>query len=206
MDSYIHWLSQEVSIKLQAGLQMKIFFLALAFCTFFFNSCSVMKFAQYYASADSSPGKLKGRVYETKDTSYEIGQLPDNWNRINVDGGDLAFWNAKFGATITVNSICHRNDKNLNYSLKALTNSLLIGIKDKRLVESEETTISGEKALLSVYQGNLDKVPVKIIAVVLKKKSCNYDLTYASSPDSFDGGIADFKGFVSQFRLIDQKK
>ncbi len=185
---------------------MKIFFLVFAFCTLFFNSCSVVKFAQYYASADSSPGKLKGRVYETKDTSYEIGQLPDNWKRINIDGGDLAFWNAKLEATITVNSTCYKNDKNVNYSLKALTNSLLIGIKDKGLVESEDITISGEKALLSIYQGNLDKIPVKISAVVFKKKSCNYDLTYASSPDSFDGGKADFKGFVSQFKLIDQKK
>lgn len=185
---------------------MKTFFMVLVFIILFFSSCSVVKFAQHYASADPSPGKLKGRVYETKETSYEIGDLPDNWRRIGIEGGDLAFWSDKLKATITVNSTCNKSDKKVNYSLKALTSSLLIGITDKQLLENEETTISGEKALRSVYLGKLDKAPVKISAVVLKKNSCNYDLTYASSPDSFDGGLPDFKEFVTQFKLIDRKK
>lgn len=185
---------------------MKIFFIILGFFILFFNSCSVIKFTQYYASADSSPGKLRGRVYETKDTSYEIGELRDNWKRIKIEGGDLAFWNDKLEATITINSTCNKSDKKVNYSLKALTNSLLIGITDKQLLESEEITISGEKGLRSVYLGKLDKIPVKISAVVLKESSCNYDLTYASSPDSFDGGLGDFQEFMSEFKLIHQEK
>ncbi|MGH7807037.1 MAG: hypothetical protein ACRENT_03000 [Thermodesulfobacteriota bacterium] len=185
---------------------MKIFFMILGSFIFFFSSCSVVRFAQYYASADSSPGKLMGRVYEAKDTSYEIGELRDSWKRINIEGGDLAFWSDKLAATITVNSTCNKNGKKVNYSLKALTNSLLIGITDKQLVESREKTINGEMALRSDYQGKLDKVPVKISAVVLKKDNCYYDLTYASSPDSFNEGLGDFEQFVSQFKLINDKK
>jgi hypothetical protein len=172
----------------------------------FFNSCSVARFAQYYASADSSSGKLSGRVYNTKDTSYEIGELPDGWKRINIEGGDLAFWNDKLGATITVNSTCNRNGKKVNYSLKALTNSLLIGITDKKLVQTGEKTINGQIALRSDYEGKLDKIPVKIGAIVLKKDNCYYDLTYASSPGSFNEGLPDFEQFASEFKLINEKK
>src|SRR3989304_5875567 len=92
----------------------------LVFFSVFFSSCSVIKFARYYASADnSSSGKLSGQVYESKDTIYEIGKLSDKWKRINIKGGDLAFWDEAIQATITVNSTCNIK---ANYSLKALSN------------------------------------------------------------------------------------
>jgi len=172
----------------------------LVFFSVFFSSCSVIKFARYYASADnSSSGKLSGQVYESKDTTYEIGKLSDNWKRININGGDLAFWNEVLQATITVNSTC---TKNTNYSLKALSNSLLIGIKDKQLVEANEITVSGEKALESIYLAKMDNDSVKLCAVVMKNNNCIYDFTYTSSPDKFDIGFSEFKDFLSQFRVI----
>jgi hypothetical protein len=178
---------------------MKRLFVILVFSIVSFSSCSVAKFARYYASADTSPGKLTGRVYESKDTSYEIGKLSDNWRRINIEGGDIAFWNGDLRATITVNSTCR---KKTNYSLKALSQSLLIGITDKQMVETRELTINGEKALESIYLGKLDNVSIKLGAVVLKKDNCVYDFTYTSSPDDFDGGFDDFREFVSQFKVI----
>src|SRR3990170_1819563 len=86
----------------------------LVFFSVFFSSCSVIKFARYYASADnSSSGKLSGQVYESKDTIYEIGKLSDKWKRINIKGGDLAFWDEAIQATITVNSTIHRHRTSL---------------------------------------------------------------------------------------------
>jgi len=184
---------------------MERLFVILSLSIVFFNSCSVVRFARYYASADSSPGKLTGRVYQTQYTSYEIGELSSNWKRVSIKGGDLVFWNNELGATITVDSTCNKNNKKVSYSLKALSESLLIGITDKELLQSEEITVSGEKALQSVYLGKLDKVPVKLSTVVMKRENCAYDLTYASSPDGFDGGFNDFKNFVSQFKLTERK-
>lgn len=170
-----------------------IFFVAL------FSSCSIVKFARFYASADTPKGKLTGRVYESKFTSYEIGKLSDNWKEIKIDGGDIAFWNGNVGATITVDSTCNQKGK---YSLKALSEPLVIGIADKQMVERNELSIDGEKALESIYLGKLDNVSIKLSAVVLKKGSCVYDLTYASSPDNFDRGLGDFKEFVSRFKVL----
>ncbi|HLE25971.1 MAG TPA: hypothetical protein VI935_10025, partial [Thermodesulfobacteriota bacterium] len=157
-------------------------------------------FARYYASADnSSSGKLSGQVYESKDTIYEIGKLSDKWKRINIKGGDLAFWFEAIQAAITVNSTCNIK---ANYSLKALSNSLLIGIRDKQMVEEKEITISGEKALESIYFAKMDNDSVKLCAVVMKNNTCIYDFTYTSPPDKFDSGLSEFKNFLSQFRVI----
>ena len=177
---------------------MKIFCVIFVFFIIFFNSCTVIRFARYYASADSPKGKLEGRVYRSANTSYEIGELGDKWRRINIEGGDLAFLNDKLGATITVNSTCK---KKMNYSLEALSESLLIGIKDKQLVERNKLTINNEKALSSIYTGKLDGVPLKLNAVVFKKDDCIYDFTYASSPGNFDSGFSDFEEFISKFKV-----
>ena len=104
-----------------------IYFFLLVFIVCL-NSCSVTRFVGYYASAGSDDsGELKGQVFQTDDTSYRIGTLPNSWKRNNIEGGDLAYNNTQFDATMTVNSTC--NEKKKNYSLKALSESLLIGIK-----------------------------------------------------------------------------
>jgi len=180
---------------------MKRFLLILSFFIFFFNSCSIMKFARYYAEADTStPGKLNGMVYESSDTSYVVGNLPSTWKRIKIKGGDLAYWNDKFDVTITVNSTCGNNKA--KYSLKALSNSLVIGIDSKQLISSKETNISGETALQRIYLGKLSGVSIKMSTAVFKKGKCIYDFSYASTPGSFDPGFKDFNDFISQFMVI----
>jgi len=165
------------------------------------NSCSITRFIGYYAAADDDKsGNLHGQVFKTDDTSYRIGALPASWKRNKVAGGDLAFANSQIDATMTVNSTC--NEKKKNYSLKALSESLLIGIRGKEALEREEITVDGQQALKTIYIGSLNNVPIKIATVVLKKDICIYDFTYASSPENFDLGIIDFNNFVSQFKAL----
>ncbi|MEQ9618097.1 MAG: hypothetical protein RIG61_02860 [Deltaproteobacteria bacterium] len=165
------------------------------------NSCSVVKFIGYYRSADSgNDGKLDGLVYTSDDTTYRIGALPGDWKRLDIEGGDLAYNSLLSDSTITVNSTC--DPKKKNYSLKALSESLLIGIKDKKAVKREETSVDGQKALSSIYTGSINGAPVKIETVVFRKGECIYDFTYASPPDSFDDGEAVFEEFISQFRVL----
>ncbi|MER3447375.1 MAG: hypothetical protein C4291_11290 [Candidatus Dadabacteria bacterium] len=178
---------------------MKRLFITLILFVALFSSCSIVRFARFYASADDQKGRLTGQVYESKFTSYEIGSLSDSWERIKIEGGDIAFWNSKVGATITVNSTCNQKGK---YSLKALSEPLVIGIADKRMLGRNELSIDSEKALESIYLGRLDSASIKLSTVVLKKGSCVYDLTYASSPDNFARGFGDFKEFISKFRVI----
>ena len=165
------------------------------------NSCSIAKFAKYYAGADpySASGSLHGLYYEKEHTAYVIGGLPDTWKRIEIRGGDLAFLNQQDNSTITVNSTCDKNK--IKYSLKALSNTLLIGIDDKKLMESSEPMVSGEIALQRIYEGNLSGVPIEISTVVVKKGDCIYDMSYSSTRDKFDNWFGEFNEFVSQFKI-----
>ncbi len=165
------------------------------------SSCGVTKFVGYYASAgDDDQGELNGQIFQTEDTSFRIGALPASWVRQNIEGGDLAFKNTQFDGTMTLDSTC--NEKKKNYSMKALSESLLIGIKDKEALSREEITVSGVPALRTIYTGSLNNVQLKIATVVLRKDICIYDFTYASSPEHFDIGIVDFDNFVSQFKAL----
>ena len=169
---------------------------------FLLSACSIAKFAKYYAGADSysSSGSLHGLYYEKEDTAYIIGSLPDTWERIEIRGGDLAFLNPDDNSTVTVNSTCDRNK--IKYSLKALSNTLLIGIDDKQLIESSERKVSGEISLQRIYEGNLSGVPIKISTVVVKKGDCIYDMSYSSARDNFDNWFGEFNEFVSRFKII----
>jgi len=167
---------------------------------FLFNSCSIAKFAKYYAGADSSSGSLNGLYYEKEDTAYIIGSLPDTWKRIEIKGGDLAYWNPQDESTITVNSTCDKNK--IKYNLKALSNTLVIGIDDKKLIESSEPNVSGVISLKRIYEGKLSGVPIKISTVVLKKGDCIYDIAYSSARDNFDSWFGEFNEFVSQFKIM----
>jgi hypothetical protein len=180
---------------------MKIGTVILLSAVLLLSSCSMGRFLGYYASSGSgNKGELNGRVYTSDNTSYRIGTLPDGWRRIGIKGGDLAFSNATGDSTITVNSTC--DERKMKYSLRALSDSLIVGIKDKKAQSREETEIDGQDALSTTYTGMLDSVPVKIETVVFKKYNCVYDFTYGSSPDRFDTETAVFDEFMSQFRVL----
>jgi len=180
---------------------MNIGIVILLSAVIFLGSCSIAKFVGFYASSGSGDkGKLSGQVYTSENTSYRIGALPDGWKRIKIKGGDLAFSNISGDSTITVNSTC--DERKMKYSLKALSESLIVGIKDKKAQSRQETEIDGQQALSTVYTGMLDSVPVMIEIRVFKKNECVYDFTYASSPDRFDTGAAVFNEFISQFRVL----
>jgi hypothetical protein len=90
----------------------------------------------------------------------------------------------------------------MKYSLKALSESLIVGVKDKKAESRQETQIDGQPALMTVYTGSLNNTPVKIETRVFKKNNCVYDFTYASSPARFDSGAQVFSEFISQFRVL----
>jgi hypothetical protein len=60
----------------------------------------------------------------------------------------------------------------MKYSLKALSESLIVGMKDKKAASRQETQIDGQEALSTVYTGSLDNEPVMIETRVFKKNDC----------------------------------
>jgi len=165
------------------------------------SSCSVFKFAKIYASSDPGSGELHGDVYKTDLTSYRIGNLGNNWKRVNIDYGDLFYTNSKKTSAITVNSTCGPNKA--KYSLSALAGSLLVGIKGKKLIERELIQVDGQDALFSLYDAKFEGDNIKLSTVVFKKGHCVYDFSYSNINDEFETYLKVFVKFISEFRVLD---
>jgi|GEM_PF-645189 len=166
------------------------------------SSCSVVKFAKIYSSADTveSRGELKRNIYRTDRTTYKIGSLAPGWKRIKSERGDLFFWNKHKDSTITVDSIC--DEIKTKYDLKALSDSLITGIKDKKLLKRDNITISSVDALYSQYEGIFEDESIGISTIVLKKGKCIYDLSYSSIANEFNKNLDEFLDFSADFEVV----
>ena len=178
-----------------------LIFLTIILPVFIFSSCSAYKFAKIYASSENSTGSLYGDIYKKDTTSYQIGRLGTNWTRDNIDYGDLFFTNNKKTSAITVNSTCDKNK--INYSLKALSGSLLVGIKGKKLVDREIINIDGEEALFTVYDAEFEGDRLRIATAVFKKGNCVYDFSYSNINNEFDLYLDEFIEFISGFKVLE---
>lgn len=174
--------------------------IALIFFLITFSSCSVIKFTQIYRSSNKEKGKLVNHVYNKNSTSYKIGRLNDNWNKVSTDKGDLFFVSKANDATINVNSVC--SSTKINSSLYSLSQSLLIGLKQKKLLRRNSIHIDDEEALLLIHSAKLGDIELKIATVVLVKGGCVYDVTYSNIGNSFDLYFKDFMEFIGNFSVI----
>jgi hypothetical protein len=130
-------------------------------------------------------------------TCYRVGALGPAWRLVHVERASAGFHSERLGAVIQSNATC-RDDAEAA-PLIALTNNLLIGYTDRRLLERDSRMLDGREALHSVVEARLDGVPVVLELFVLKRNGCVFDLSYAAPPESRPEGEPDFERFVAGF-------
>lgn len=177
------------------------FFTPLILIVIIATSCSAFRFAGIYrAEGRTVDGELSGSVFTAENTTYAIGSLSGDWERVRSERGDLMFWNRKSNAVITVDSVCDENK--LKYNLRALSESLVTGIKDKELLLRDNVEIDGMEALYSQYEAMADGMRIGVSTVVLKSGECIYDMSYSSMIGNFNHNLQEFLEFASDFRVI----
>ena len=163
------------------------------------NSCSATKFLLNYASGDDrKPGKMKDWVYTTERNSYRIAPLSQNWNRIPVEGGDIAFYNSADDIMFTVSSSC--TDR--NYDLETLSDSLVVGLGKKRMKLRKDIKVGDAGGLYTEYDVSLDDENLSLATVVHKSSKCNYDFSYSTNPAHFQANLGKFLDFLSGFEEL----
>ncbi len=172
----------------------------LIFSLIAFSSCSVVKFTKIYSSSDREKGRFRNNVYKKSSTSYKIGELNDNWIKVSIDKGDLFFASRDNDAALKVNSTC--SSTRISESLDSLSQSLLIGLKDKTLLARRSIRIDNEEGLFLIHSARLDGMELKIATAVFVKGKCVYDVTYSNIGDSFDLYFKDFMELVGKFSVI----
>ncbi len=129
--------------------------------------------------------------------SYTLGDPGEGWDRVRPGGADQAWHNRALGATLYADSNC--GERFDDAALARLHDSLLGGVAGDPLRE-EVRTVDGREALLRVFDGAVDGVPIRVGALILKKDVCTYDLVYIAPPDRFDAGLSGFEAMIAAFR------
>ncbi len=165
----------------------------------FISSCSATKFLVSYASGDDrKSGKMKDWVYTAKLNSYRVAPLSQDWQRIAIQGGDIAFYNPAKNLVLTVNSLCtHRN-----YDLQTLSDSLVVGLEKKRVKLRKDIEVGKATGLYTEYETSLENESFNLATVVHKSAKCDYDFSYSASPADFEANLAEFIDFVSGFEEL----
>jgi len=180
----------------------KITIFVCFFSLLLIGSCSTVDFIKAYSSLNTDR-KFKDQIFNKRDITYKVGYLNQGWELLDLEYGDLAFYNKSWTSTININSTC---DSTKSYKLTMLSDSLLNGLQNKKLIERSIVTVNKEDGLESKYLGEFEKNKVKMSIVVYKNEYCIYDFSYVSDEVYFEKGYADYKKFVSDFELIENEQ
>jgi hypothetical protein len=154
-----------------------------------------------WLSAGCGGASFEHGIYDDGVVRYRIGPSPAGWERVNVEGNDLAFFHDSLG-TIAVNSTCEDYE---DVPEQALMNHLLFGTQQRDYRVEETVTLDGRGALHSVVDFELDGVPLTIEVYLVKKDGCVYDLSRISSRAAFAAGRPQFQALVRGFRVIETR-
>ena len=156
------------------------------------------------ATGCATTGTLQNSVYRGTETSYHIGPVGPDWQRVSVNRqNDLAWHNSSKGALMHVDSRC---DPSLDIPLTALRAHLMIGFTKREVVSEETIPMDDREALRTHFTANLDGVPRELLMQILKKDDCVYDFALIAPPGApFEEALGDFDAFVDGFHTISEK-
>jgi hypothetical protein len=143
-------------------------------------------------------GGLHDSVFTKGSVRYRIGPLPSDWKQESLKENDLAFMLDRTGHSIAINSTCEGYE---DAPLLVLTQHLLAGFTERRLIKQESAMMDGRESLRSHYTARLDGVPIELWLVVLKKNGCIYDFTYLSPPGKTEEELGSFERLLEGFKV-----
>jgi hypothetical protein len=126
--------------------------------------------------------------------TVHLGPVPAGWQRVFVEGADVAYRDqARDGSTL-FDVRCHARDDDA--PLSVLTEHLIMGTTDRELDAQDVVPFDGREAMHTLMRAKLDGVPMQYDIYVMKKDGCVYDLVYVALPDRYTRGAEDFERFA----------
>jgi hypothetical protein len=144
---------------------------------------------------------FEGGVFHGQNATFQVGDVPGDWHRVNVDDSALAFRDAR-GSSILVSGRCDLKVDDV--PLLALTNQLIMGTTERDLVKEETMAFDRREARHTVMKAKLDGVPLVWDVYVMKKNGCVYDMVYVAPPDRFEEGSGAFEKFAASFHSVEK--
>jgi hypothetical protein len=136
-------------------------------------------------------------VYTKPAKAYKINAPSGEWQRLNRDDIDAAFWNQKIKSGMAIAVDCSADIRGEH---GAITKRLFIGIKNRRITESSEIILNKKKAVTATAKGAVDNKDIMMKVYTVLDDGCVYDLAYWTFNDDLEEGLPDFEAFVKSLR------
>ena len=150
------------------------------------------------------PQKYKGvisyrhqKVYLAKHQYYEVGLLPEGWERISTRARAISFYNADARSSISTDAICSRSVQ--DRPMASLASDIATALEGRTISDEREFMLDGRGALRQRVTGKVDGVPTAVDMVVVRKGACVFDF-YVVSPAEADAAVTGaFEAFFTAF-------
>ena len=130
---------------------------------------------------------------------YEVTLPGPAWAVADESRADLELRHRTATAGMLVNAVCDPAVARRGWDV--LGRHLLLGLRDRVVVEADELPVNGRVASHRVLEGRMRQSDerVRIESYTVKGDRCVYDLLYVAAPDVFEAWRGDFKRFVESF-------
>jgi hypothetical protein len=140
-------------------------------------------------------------VFRRGEERFRVAALP-GWDRVDAEGGDLAWLHPSTNAVIATNATCRAHK---DPPLGVLMNDLLIGTTERKFLLEENVPLDGREAKHAVVAASVDGVPLVFDLYVLKKDGCVYDVTLVTPPAAYETVADEFVHFVAGFQALGER-
>jgi len=132
-------------------------------------------------------------------SGYRVTLPRDGWTIERNTGADLELRHQSGAAAMLVNGLC--DTPAVDRRPDVLVRQLLLGLRDRKVVESGEVPVNGRAAMHTLMEGRMQKSDerMRIESFVLKGEHCVWDLLYVAEPGAFDATRGDFRALVESF-------
>ncbi|MBX2987664.1 MAG: hypothetical protein KF802_07180 [Bdellovibrionaceae bacterium] len=122
---------------------------------------------------------------------------PSPFRALPAPQADQAWVNDGTGNTISFMSDCAGK---ADPSLEQLQAESLNAMSQLKVLSDERRPYNARLAAVSLAEGEVDGIAVKMKVLTLKKNDCNYTLSYTGVRAGFDRDLAAFERFVQGFK------
>jgi len=118
------------------------------------------------------------------------------YESVDQPRADGAWQNSKNGNSISFFSSC--NDP-AEPTLEALSHELFSELGERKILRQRLINFNSREALMQEVEGKVDGVLTRIHAVLFRKNSCTYTLSFIGVPGAYESDRAVFEGFLNGF-------
>lgn len=131
---------------------------------------------------------------------YRVALPGPEW-RVDADErrADLALRHREAPAAMAATASC--DSQVVRRSPELLARHLLMGLRDRTVIERDEASVNGSRARHEVVEGRMRQSDerVRVESYVIRGERCLYDLLYVAAPESFEAERPAFHRFVDTF-------